>query len=488
MTVLDRNLPCPCGSGKKYKKCCFISDWEQEQEYLKAREIYDFIWPELLGIIEHANVKSIVDSWREFTDDKKSAPDPDDPDYYLFVHWAAFQMRLEHGRKKKSQPENVRTLALIFLEEQRETLEEDEIEFLERSFQTALSCHEVKQVKPGIGLTLRDIMTEDTVFVCEKSASLTVEVGDMLFAAVLKLPSVNMMLGCGTTLIPSEYKTAFLELRKELLELEDPITRDTLTDQDMILLWAYRDFREEIMNQEAPVMQNTDGDPFLFHTLKFKLNMPPEDAVRKLSPLCTTIKTKDLLDDIERDKSGSFKSAEFPWTKKGNKQHQHWDNTVLGHIRIARKELIIEVNSEKRAETIRKRVEKLLGMGVQHKGTVISDPSSPKFKAEQMRKNEKNMESLSGDEMRELMENDPAIREIADQEMRKHCEIWLEMKIPALKNLTPREAVQDKDLREAVDGLLLQMERHLEKDEYSEMMKAHTEYLRKELELELEKG
>jgi uncharacterized protein YecA (UPF0149 family) len=22
----DRNKPCPCGSGKKYKKCCFLKD------------------------------------------------------------------------------------------------------------------------------------------------------------------------------------------------------------------------------------------------------------------------------------------------------------------------------------------------------------------------------------------------------------------------------------------------------------------------------
>ena len=28
MTKIDRNAPCPCGSGKKYKKCCLLRDQE----------------------------------------------------------------------------------------------------------------------------------------------------------------------------------------------------------------------------------------------------------------------------------------------------------------------------------------------------------------------------------------------------------------------------------------------------------------------------
>ena len=37
-----RNAPCPCGSGKKYKKCCYLTKWQEEIEYeRKRREMWE---------------------------------------------------------------------------------------------------------------------------------------------------------------------------------------------------------------------------------------------------------------------------------------------------------------------------------------------------------------------------------------------------------------------------------------------------------------
>ena len=36
---VGRNDPCPCGSGKKYKKCCMLKDLEQELENQPDEEI-----------------------------------------------------------------------------------------------------------------------------------------------------------------------------------------------------------------------------------------------------------------------------------------------------------------------------------------------------------------------------------------------------------------------------------------------------------------
>lgn len=32
MVKIKRNDPCPCGSGKKYKKCHRVIEWEEEKE------------------------------------------------------------------------------------------------------------------------------------------------------------------------------------------------------------------------------------------------------------------------------------------------------------------------------------------------------------------------------------------------------------------------------------------------------------------------
>lgn len=38
MLKISRNAPCPCGSGKKYKKCCLEQDQKAASERQKARE------------------------------------------------------------------------------------------------------------------------------------------------------------------------------------------------------------------------------------------------------------------------------------------------------------------------------------------------------------------------------------------------------------------------------------------------------------------
>lgn len=64
MTKIGRNQPCPRGSGKKYKKCCWASD---EQQRLAAMET---ICPHC-GYV-HADEE--VDDW---DDDFESPPFPD---------------------------------------------------------------------------------------------------------------------------------------------------------------------------------------------------------------------------------------------------------------------------------------------------------------------------------------------------------------------------------------------------------------------------
>jgi hypothetical protein len=34
---IGRNDPCPCGSGKKYKKCCLLQDEEKRQSKIEDR-------------------------------------------------------------------------------------------------------------------------------------------------------------------------------------------------------------------------------------------------------------------------------------------------------------------------------------------------------------------------------------------------------------------------------------------------------------------
>ena len=71
---VSRNTPCPCGSGKKYKHCCWGKgfDWEEDE----ARNTYQSIpmSPEVAEVLQEQR--------RRFIDKYGREPGPDDPVFF----------------------------------------------------------------------------------------------------------------------------------------------------------------------------------------------------------------------------------------------------------------------------------------------------------------------------------------------------------------------------------------------------------------------
>jgi hypothetical protein len=64
-----------------------------------------------------------------------------------------------------------------------------------------------------------------------------------------------------------------------------------------------------------------------------------------------------------------------------------------------------------------------------------------------------------GQSSQESLIQNPEIQQYLAETMRSHWEGWVDMKIPALGQRTPREAVRTADGREAVEALLIDFER-----------------------------
>ena len=66
---VGRNDPCPCGSGRKYKKCCQAGFDEKDFHYRRWRRVEADLIPELLAYgLETLGPEAIEDAWREFHD------------------------------------------------------------------------------------------------------------------------------------------------------------------------------------------------------------------------------------------------------------------------------------------------------------------------------------------------------------------------------------------------------------------------------------
>lgn len=105
MTKTGRNDPCPCGSGKKYKKCCMIKDQESAKNELarkqKARETPG-LWME--DMLPENDIYSTIE---EFYDEVRStgrvayviAKYPDEEDEELYpVHSIEVGELCRHGQ------------------------------------------------------------------------------------------------------------------------------------------------------------------------------------------------------------------------------------------------------------------------------------------------------------------------------------------------------------------------------------------------------
>ena len=208
-------------------------------------------------------------------------------------------------------------------------------------------------------------------------------------------------------------------------------------------------------NPRLPTLQNTDGEPLSLHKLVFDLYAPPQTAFDALKHLALDEMDEDLLVDATRDCEDKLTRVRLSWKKRGNEKHAGWDNTVLGWIEIDGPRLIAEVNSQARADAIRKTIETALGEDVRYRASEIQSP-------ERMLADLQAAGGVGGgaasEEHNRLAEL-PEVREKISAMMAAHWEHWVDQPIPILGNRTPMEAVKDPDGREIVESLVMQAER-----------------------------
>ena len=132
-----------------------------------------------------------------------------------------------------------------------------------------------------------------------------------------------------------------------------------------------------------------------------------------------------------------------------------FENTSLGRIQIDGTRLTVDVNSRERAEKIRSEFEARLGERVIFRRAVTST-------IEKMLEDRASRgETVSSRQAREESERIASLPEVQEQlktMARRHWDAWFEERIPALGNLTPREAARTSQGRERLEALLLSYE------------------------------
>ena len=455
---IGRNAPCPCGSGKKYKKCCLGKQAVPSQTlyYRRLSEAHDRLVGRLLPYATRTfGEEAIRVAMHEFM----LWPEPADEigeetlDRVGPLFWPWFLFNWEYDPKdvelELPGPEG-RTAAELYAEERGSRLDPLERRLIECVNRTPYSFWEVLHVDKGKGMRLQDVFKGTQIDVQERSGSEYVQPGDLLYGRAVPVDGVGMLLGLGPTIVPPGRKPDIIRLRRKLRRGRSSVTDDTLHEWDIEIRDLYLHIDHSLHSR--PKLCNTDGEPIEFHRLIYEVSSA-EEAFEKLCGLCVTATAEELRADAKRDDTGRMVRAEFPWDRQGHNISPGLSNTVLGHIVIAERRLTAEANSARRAEALRSKIDARLGGRAHFKMDEIQAVDS-------MMKERRGvgLEQKSSADHDELMQH-PEVREQVSEIIRGHWESWITQKIPALGGKTPKQAVKSPDGREAVEALLKDAER-----------------------------
>ena len=177
MANIGRNDPCPCGSGKKYKKCCLQQSLPQQgnEERIMQRLI-----GEILGYAKKYHVAEIKEAYEVYG----AELDPDaelDPSlermadinlWEWFVHdWTPY--------------DDTEKPIIVRYKEQNKKLTPEELKILGVMQNSVLSLYEVQETFPDKGMLLKDLLMGGEYDVSEKLATQSFRKWDIFSARIL---------------------------------------------------------------------------------------------------------------------------------------------------------------------------------------------------------------------------------------------------------------------------------------------------------------
>jgi hypothetical protein len=424
---VGRNDPCPCGSGKKYKKCHLAEastpsalppSPSSASPPSKAHRVDERIVHELHRYGAERCLELLHAAASMFGDPEKSLQ--------LLMPWSVYAFAVDG-----------RTVADRFLEARAVRLSNEERSWLEAQRSVWLSIWEVAGVDPGRSLTLRDLLTGEERCVAEVSGSRTAALRDTLLARVIDHRGESLLCGAHPRLLGPEYADRVVQRCRKKLRLKKNVPPNRMLGSEL-QAWLIGTWEEEVAELDAeravpPRLHNTDGDPFLLTKDRFTIDRARGEEIRR------ALSSIPGLDELE---DGSYQLL-----RDGNALHKDWDNTVIGRIELKEGQLMVETNSVRRANALRAQVEAALGALATHRLREHDDPLSSRQRG---KPNAPAHEPQTPPEMLTLL--------VAMKS--KHYETWADTELPALSGQTPKHAARTKQGRARVDVLLREMENH----------------------------
>lgn len=331
-----------------------------------------------------------------------------------------------------------------------------------------MSIYEVIEVKLNKSITLRNLLDENhsQITVQEKKGTHFICQWDFLGARVVKTSNKSLLSG-GLLLLSRDtaneameiiHKIVKVMMRKKTLRFFQEKTKDPVLmikkmwTKEIAQAW----FEEQMQLMQEPTLFNYDGDKLEFYTIEFSLKKPITEIVKAINHL-PELKQPNIVKNSWiwpiKETESVYKKKEKTKEKLKTKEvfvdtHLSYEDgeniRIFAELKIEGKKLIIDVNSEQRANIVEDFFKTNLTSFFEKPIRTLNDLKSQQ---EEM-KNSKDLKtgfSVEGEE------------KLKEQFFDQHYRNWLDSPLPALKGKTPRAAAKTKTGIQHVINLLKDM-------------------------------
>ena len=449
----NRDGPCPCGSGRKYKRCCWRKDtmaqlaWSpRDSDRAFARLLAFADTPQLLAQKDQA-----IDTYWGDSLERVEATDPegreelarDENSFFAFLYWFLFDFPLADGGA---------TVAERYLES-GPVMSAGERTWLERMRASAPHLYEIAEVRLEEGFTLRDVWSGEEVRVRERLGTHQLVQWDLMAARVITGPrGAPEIFGVPLAFPTRERAQLLKELKRHHRRVERafPGAASLAFWRQMVPMLHQRWVALHFL-QPTPSVRTVEGDPVAF------------------------VKTIFDVRDRQRVEAALGADPRFEQTDEGYVWLERAGDMTrtLGDLSFDGRRLTLSTMSAPRAERGRTLLASLLGGAATYRATAEENLEIAMAASRRTR----------GRAKRDDVPPDVQ-QEVVGAYLAQHYRRWMDDPVPALGGRTPRNAARLKTGRPAVRELVKQIENGMERARLQGQPWVDVSFLRGELKLD----
>jgi hypothetical protein len=352
----------------------------------------------------------------------------------LFHAWAVYERKIDG-----------RPVASWYLEERGRHLMAHERDWLEAQLRSWLSAWEVLDVEPGKSIRLKDLLTGEERTVSEVAGSKTISPHLLLLARIVDHAGLSLLAGQHPSPLAPEVGRDCVDNIRAELGLGKRMTPQDLREgaRPTTLITFWQETVAVVEDQPMPALRNSDGDELILVEDHYKLVGKGARATVEAE----LVKLRDVqapTPDARERRYTVFREEHDGVAMSG---------PILASVVVKARELVVETNSRKRADDLRARLEEVFKTALTFSKREETSP------AEMLERGA--IPNKKASPVPEGPEVDAMLRDFKA----RHYATWSDQGLPALDDLSPREAAGQPQYRARLETLLKEMEYHESREE-----------------------